>query len=416
MREILVLTAFWPTKQNSISGIFVVQQVKALCDLGCRVTVIVGQPIGKANVPLSLSELGLTQTSVRLRITPLLRLPEIWSGNAIALRLNIFFAGVLTRRSIVSLLPCSEGIIIHGIRYFGLSLTRWKRTHRAGTLLFVHGVDPFLQRTGMATRITAILRSLRGAVTRYVVVGSPLLDHATALGIDRHDLVVIPNGTEIPDLPSTNGRPAPSIMVNILSVSNLIRLKGIDDNLHALALLQRTYGIHNWNYRIVGDGPEMAALRKLCSDLGLDEKVRFLGRLSYADTMKEMNSTHIFSLPSWAEAFGIVYLEAMARYKAVVGCLGNGAADIITHGEDGLLVPPKNPHSLALALKALIEDSSKREEVGLKARRTAERYTWKANAQRTLDLLVHAVSDADRYLRETPARCSDISESAVEID
>ena len=97
----------------------------------------------------------------------------------------------------------------------------------------------------------------------------------------------------------------------ILSVSNLIRIKGVDDNLRALGSLYKRNPSIAWEYRIVGDGPCKQELEALSRSLGIAERVLFLGRIGYEETMAEIDACDIFSLPSWGEAFGIVYLEAM---------------------------------------------------------------------------------------------------------
>ncbi len=176
-------------------------------------------------------------------------------------------------------------------------------------------------------------------------------------------------------------------MLEFASVSNLIPLKGIEDNIRASDILRHEHDLMDWRYSIVGDGPQRRDLEELTHQLDLSEHVRFLGRLPRGKTMAIMDGCDIFSLPSWGDAFGIVYVEAMARRKVVIGCKGWGAADIITDGKDGLLVPEKNPEALAAYFKALIADAALRERLAAAARQTAERFSWEINARRLLDLM-----------------------------
>lgn len=133
---------------------------------------------------------------------------------------------------------------------------------------------------------------------------------------------------------------------SILSVSYLISRKGIDYNLKAFARLVDKYT--NLKYLIIGDGSEKSHLIGLASKLGIDKKIKFLGRISHKDVMKYMAKADIFSLPSWNEAFGVVYIEAMAQGKPVIGCQGEGIEDFVEHGQMGLLVKPKDVDSLLL--------------------------------------------------------------------
>jgi len=68
--------------------------------------------------------------------------------------------------------------------------------------------------------------------------------------------------------------------------------------------------------------PEEERLKELAKSLGIESKVRFLGKLPHSEVMREMASCSLFCLPSWNEGFGLVYLEAMSLGKPVIGCRG----------------------------------------------------------------------------------------------
>lgn len=392
MPEILVVSGFWPTTSNPISGIFASQQVAAFCRAGCRVTVITGRTIGKPGQRyISPKDLGLPVDKVTLLAVSHLRMPESLSANWPGFALNVRSIGLSISRAIASYLRrggAPQGCIIHGLRYYAFSAPYWSRSLRVPRLAFVHGADPFLMRPSVTSVAKSYMRDAEGFIDRIVLVGRPLRRHVADLGIDEAKAVVIPNGTDLPEQSELSSKPAsPDGVVRIASISNLIALKGIDDNIRALWLLKEQHGIDRWQYSVVGDGPEKERLTALVKTLSLNDHVHFIGRLPYRDSMRVVAEADIFSLPSWGEAFGIVYLEAMARMKPTIGCFDNGAADIITNGIDGLLVPPKDPTSLAIALKRLIENPQLRKELGQHARLTAERFSWDANARRILELL-----------------------------
>jgi len=387
MTNLLIISGFWPNASNPISGIFVVQQIAALSRAGCNVTVLVGNEIGKGVRHLAPKELGLSE-GVGLVEVPIFRVPEALSSNRLMFWLNVRSIGLSVSRAVASLpldKAMPDGCIVHGLRYYVISTKFWSRQIGAKKIAFVHGVDPFLLRKPISDLVIPYIHEANDFMSAFALVGSPLRRHARSLGIDATKTVVIPNGTEIPDLPLNT--PPHGNFLNVASVSNLIAWKGIDDNIRALRLLKEQHGISAWRYTVVGDGPERERLQALVASLGLGEQVQFLGRLSYDDTMQEIAKADIFSLPSWGEAFGIVYLEAMARMRPTIGCLGNGAADIITDGKDGILVSPKDPESLALAFKRLFEEPGLREEFGRQARQTAEGFSWDVNARRVLDAL-----------------------------
>jgi glycosyltransferase involved in cell wall biosynthesis len=135
--------------------------------------------------------------------------------------------------------------------------------------------------------------------------------------------------------------------------------KGHDDALEALRLLGPGYQL-----LIAGKGEDsyVQSLRSLSDGL----PVRFLGFVSLPEFFKNVD---ILLVPSWEEPFGIVLLEAMASGIPVVATAAGGPLDIVRHGIDGFLVPPRNPRALAEAVRAL---QSRTESIVLEARKRVE--------------------------------------------
>lgn len=408
MTHVLLISAFWPTQDNQISGIFVVQQIAALCRAGAEVTVLVGRAVGRAGQHyLSPSELGLPASMVELVVFPHLRLPQSLSRARAPLAFNIWAYGkALARRlgRVRASRPTPLFCLVHGLIYPGLSLPHWSQGVAARKLVCIHGVDPFLTDPSVRRFIEPLMKAAAAETDAFLLVGTSLRPHARELGLEEPMLAVIPNGTDLPlstEAPAASGAVSAGSVttgsvgagVHFVSVSNLIALKGIDDNIRALHILKKTSRLSDWHYSVVGEGPERASLEALVASLGLEGHVRFLGRLPYTETMNIIASADIFSLPSWGEAFGIVYLEAMVRGRATIGCLENGAADIITSGVDGYLVPPKNPEALAETFAKLVGDADIRKRLGTRARQTARKFTWDENVRRLM-ALAHANTDA----------------------
>lgn len=391
--NILVLSGFWPTKSNTISGIFVVQQVAALARAGCRVTVVVGKTVFRSRDPACpISELGLDSRRVTLIEAPMLRLPEKFSSLPGALWLNTALAGVMLARSIRRQKALAgftfAGCITHGERYMGLAMPAWRRHVEGGVAMVVHGIDPFLAKPSNRRRAKPLIKAAGRSCNAVVLVGRPLHAHASSLGLSLDKLRVVANGTDLPRLENvSDSQRSLDASRQIVSVSNLVPLKGIDLNLHALADIAKRRPDLQWEYRIVGDGAERQRLESLARQKGIAGKVRFLGRIPYPETMRAIADADIFSLPSWGEAFGIVYLEAMARMRPVIGCSGNGAADIVTHDQDGVLVRPRDVDELSHALERLIENPDLCRRIGRQARAKAEGFSWDHNARRMLELI-----------------------------
>lgn len=123
--------------------------------------------------------------------------------------------------------------------------------------------------------------------------------------------------------------------------------------------------------------------------------VDFVGYVADSEKPRYYASCDIFCAPSVrGESLGIVLLEAMASGKPTVAADIPGYASVITDGHDGVLVPPKNPPSLALALVRLLADRERRQRLGTNGRLTAERYAWPQIAERILEVYERAARGA----------------------
>lgn len=389
--NLLVISGFWPTESNSISGIFVVQQVAALARMGVHVTVLLATNFGRKELWLSLEQVGLPQSHVDIVAITTMRLPEALSGSVWALKLNAFLAGRAFFRKIKSFVRANNnfnGCLVHGGRYATISLPRWRKALDCPVVAVIHGVDFLLKGMSSQRQLESIFKLCSAEVVTFVLVGEPLRSYASNLGVPNEKIIVVANGTDIPSISqlfkSDNKKQGP---IRIVSVSNLIYLKGIDQNIHALAQVFNRRPDLDFEYSVLGDGPERSNLEELVAQLSLEKKVTFLGRRPYEETMEEVAKADIFSLPSWGEAFGIVYLEAMARKLPVIGCFENGAADFVKHERQGLLVPPRDINALSDVLERLIDDEALRVRMGEEGRRLVESYTWENNVKKIFGLL-----------------------------
>jgi glycosyltransferase involved in cell wall biosynthesis len=249
----------------------------------------------------------------------------------------------------------------------------------------------YLSRSGFT-----LYRRMLEEASAVIAVGSALKRFANerGLGSDHGRLRVIPNGVDL----TTVREVLREVSVrqegwgNVISLANLWPIKGIDLNLKALAQLVRM-GVPWKTYTIIGDGPERPRLQKLAKDLGIANRVRFAGRLPHREALTEISKADIFSLPSWQEAFGVAYLEAMACGKPVIGCWGQGAEDIVRHRIDGLLVAPQNIEDLMQAMKQLLEDQESSGEMGESAKSRAQEFTWERNSKEYLKVYQEVYSE-----------------------
>ncbi|MGN2337825.1 glycosyltransferase [Clostridium cagae] len=107
--------------------------------------------------------------------------------------------------------------------------------------------------------------------------------------------------------------------------------------------------------KIGGEGSLKSSLEELVKSIGLKKQIFFLGALSRQEVANEMKSCDIFALPSEHETFGVVYIEALACGKPVIGAKNGGAEDIITK-ENGIIIEKNNEEQLISALKYMKEN------------------------------------------------------------
>lgn len=152
----------------------------------------------------------------------------------------------------------------------------------------------------------------------------------------------------------------------ILSVGRLVKRKGFDIVLEALANLD----VEDWRYWIIGEGPDRKRLRSIVKSYNLDRKVKFLGNIAGPRLYQYYNACDIFIMPSReingdVEGFGIVFLEAAALGKPVIGGRSGGIPEAIIDGQTGILVNPREMHEIRDAIEKLLTDHALARRLGL---------------------------------------------------
>jgi phosphatidylinositol alpha-mannosyltransferase len=200
------------------------------------------------------------------------------------------------------------------------------------------------------------------------------------------EFTVIPNGVDLSHF-HTGVKPIPGYndgKINILFVGRLEKRKGANYLLNAYGDLKKR--CPNTRLIIVGPGVNLRRRYELKVKLCKLKDVVFTGGVKYEDLPRYYQTAHIFCAPATGrESFGIVLLEAMALGKPIVATSNEGYSSVLTDGEQGLLVPPKNSKALSKALQHLIEDGSLRDKLGANGLLSVRSYDWPLVARRVLD-------------------------------
>ncbi len=380
--NVLVLAPVYPHQNSPTEGLFNEAHSRALAAAGPRVTVIVPKPWLPETLARSwpryrrLAALPRQETRGSIRILycryghlPRYRRPD-WTAASCA-------RAVLktVRRS--GLAGTFDLLQVHSTWPVGMAAPAVSAGLGVPYVVTLHIEDDPRLYDGRAA--AELYRETLRRAAALVAVGRPLERFLERFG-RLENVHRIPNGVDLEQIHQAVGSAAAQQpWGRVVSVSNLWPVKGVDDNLRALATFDRRVP---WHYTVVGEGPERPRLERLARRLSISDRVEFTGRLQHREALRRVAQADVFCLPSWQEAFGVVYLEAMACGKPVVGCRTQGAEDIVRDGVDGLLVEPRNVESLAAALARLIEDPSWARDLGESALRRAGDFTWKRNAER----------------------------------
>jgi glycosyltransferase involved in cell wall biosynthesis len=164
-----------------------------------------------------------------------------------------------------------------------------------------------------------------------------------------------------PDFPRT-GR----IILTVGRWDTAEKYKGADTLISALPSVLKA--APDVSLVLVGDGDDRPRLEQLARDLGVSERAHFLFGLTPDQLFACYASCDVFALPSSGEGFGLVFLEAMAYAKPVIGGAHGGIPDIVEDGVTGLLVPHGDVERLAQALDFLFNDPVRAREMGARGR------------------------------------------------
>jgi teichuronic acid biosynthesis glycosyltransferase TuaC len=386
--RVLMLSHMYPSPVNPTAGIFVHEQVRALISLGHDVRVVSpkgwvppglgpwrayrevpgadhldGVPVlypRKLTLPRNL--LGSYNASSMLWALrrPLRRVHRRWPFQVVHAHM---------------LVPDGWAAAAVGAE---LGVPVLATAHRADVL------DLPARGPASAARVTEAVER----VDQIMTVSRAIRAAAESHGRPRRPIAVVPNGADtsvfFPRDPAEArtrlGLPADERIVTY--VGKLVERKGVDTLVEAMGLLARRPGGAPLLVA-AGIGEMRGALEARARELGLGERVRFVGKVAHDDVALWMAAGDVFVLPSLSEGLPTVVCEAMACARPVVATAVDGTPEIVREGETGFLVPPREPRALADALARVLDDPELGARLSAAALEIAlETYTWDANARR----------------------------------
>jgi phosphatidylinositol alpha-1,6-mannosyltransferase len=283
---------------------------------------------------------------------------------------------------------------IHCAKVLPEGLVAWALYYLSGIpyLLYAHGEEILTALT--SRKLAWFLPRIYGSAAAVIANARHTQQLLQELGVAAHKIHLVHPGVDVQALQI---RPEAVWQVRerhqlgaspvLLTVGRMQRRKGQDMVLRALPHIRQV--VPHVQYVMVGTGEEYASLTAMAASLGIQESVRFVGAVADHELAAYYAACDLFIMPNRQvgadiEGFGIVYLEAGAAGKPVIGGKSGGTADAILDGVTGLLVDGNNVMDVATAVIKLLLDLATAKIMGENGRqRVTQEFTWDAVVQHT---------------------------------
>ena len=269
----------------------------------------------------------------------------IYVQNAVAAGLPAVLAGALLKKPVV-------------LKFVGDEA--WERAAGAGKTQKT--LEQFLAAPEGGVKTSIFIAIQKFVLTHASVVVPPSQFLGNILtqyyGVSPTRVLVNYNAFEdpIPNETPTNRQPQ-----QILSVSRLVSWKRVDGIINAFKILKNTFS--GATLVIAGVGPEEASLKKLAQESGLDQSVRFVGRLSHEQVLELEKESDVMVLNSTYEGLPHIVLEGFAARTPVIATDIPGTREAVMHEKSGILVPKGDDATLAVAIERVFNDAALREKI-----------------------------------------------------
>ena len=222
--------------------------------------------------------------------------------------------------------------------------------------------------------------------TPFLAISESTRDDLAQRGIARERIAVVHCGLDHARFRPTAAKAA---RPTVAFLGRLRKYKGVDTLLDAFADVRK--GLPDAQLWIVGDGPHKAALEARAKRLGLGDSARFFGYVPAAEKVERLSSAHVSVCPSPKEGWGLTVVESNACGTAVVASKSPGLVDSVKDGETGILVPHGDTGALAGAVRSVLTDRTRREQLEQNGVRWAATFTWERCADEAFAVLERAL-------------------------
>ena len=384
--RVAVVAEWYPSPGDPVLGIWAHRQAVAARDAGAEVRVLALRrpipPLSVFHIPPAIGELSRwiegARTSLRplnldgLSVTPV---PFVAPPRPISYGTWGYWAAPSLGRALDRLHAEWPFDVLHAhcLAPAGHAAARWVRRRRPSAFVVsAHGPDMINVPENGAIGRRACVAAM--AAADLVLANSTwAARRCESIARRRLPVRVLYLGAHLPDVPPAahTGNGA----VRIVTVAHLVARKRHEVVLRALALMDPA---RRPEYLVIGDGPCRPGLERLSGELGVADRVRFLGQLPNPEAVARAATCDLFVMPGVEEPFGVAFVEAMAAGLPAIGGRGEGGPeDIAAAGPGMVLVEPGDAGGLAAVIDRLTTDRDELRRLGFAARETvAANFTW----------------------------------------
>lgn len=379
----------FPSPANWHAGIFVLEQMNALRELGAELNVVAPKiwvPSVLRFIPRGRRHHAVPPQDNICRFSVVYPKVLCFPGGKFRYLYGLFYyLGCLSLTKRLVRDHKIQLIHAHGILPDGFASVLLGRALHLPVVCTIHGSDiNIYPRRNYCTRL-ATTWALRRA-DRLIAVSHRLREGATSL-VGPLEVDVIHNGadpTKFRSYPTDEARRRLNLPLRkkiLLFVGNLVPAKGAEFLLRALARLNRS----NVVLYLVGDGPLRASLDLLAVSLGIRESIVFVGPMPHQEIPLWLSAADCLVIPSLSEGFPALLPEAMLCRVPIVATDVGGITELLSHGKNGWIVSSGDAAALARGIDALLTMNKEVEAMVEEAYKIAlSGFTWMANAKKTL--------------------------------
>ncbi|SEN61653.1 glycosyltransferase [Paenibacillus sp. OV219] len=395
--NILIIAGYYPKPHNRVMGVWAHEQARTLQDRGNTVTVISPTPwlpkvFNLFNIPQKINDWlnvpeyenydGVAIYNSRVLIWPQIKiLSKIYNKFPI-IKTSIVYANMSWKLKKIIKEEKIDIIHAHGPSFEGMIAYKISKKYNIPYCVTENSAwDPKFALKNKPLEM--VYQKVLSNAACIISVSKIIQEEILKFGMEyKKKIKIVHPGVDINKVKENKVERPVNYKDNkvLLSVGAMEERKG---HTYLIDSIESIYKDHPMlKCIIIGSfSTEGELLSSRIKEKGLSDVVELKGQLSHKEVLEYMSWCDIFVLPSWFEAFGVVYAEAMSLAKPIIGVQGEGISDVIDNGVNGILVPMKDAKGLSKEIVKLLSNETICNSIGESGSKTVENLlTWNYNA------------------------------------